>query len=322
MYQPKIIIVPDLVLDPVDWLHEGRNFIVNRDVSYEEEILVAPNHKENFLGVVLLEFREECISQKKKIISYGRANYFTFHALFADEVLIGGGQKPSWYLDDYTGNNTEMGPLKDRENFIDLNKSLKKKVYNYSDNYIANKYWNKPIYIRESSWEIFQKLKEDCPKDVIMCEVKAPGKYMKSLDKVVDRLLKLQVVGLAGTFQKGLLEKIGHDNFLEFQILASWFLNWVFVAIGGSANLFSLIPVKSILLADEYILEEWGMTIRQLAKKRYGDIGDVFPVVVRSKEDREINSALKKCDLEYGFSELSKYPKPEVEMLKVSKLML
>lgn len=322
MYQPQIIIVPDLILDPISWLPQGKVFVVNKDIDYEEEIFVAPNHKENFLGVVLFEFREECISQKKRIVSFGRANYFSFHALFADEVLIGGGPQPSWYLDDYTGNNTDMDSI-GKVKFVDLNKSLKKKVYNYPSNYIANKYWNKPIYIRESSWEIFQKFKEDCPKNVIMCEMKVPGRYMERMDRVSGRLLKINtIMGLSGVFQRGLLERIGYDNYLEFQILASWFLNWVFIAIGGAANLFSLVPVKSILLADDYILEGRKLNIRQLAQKRYGSVGDTFPVVVKSKKDDKIDRALSKCDLEYGFSELSKCPEPEVTMLKVSKIML
>ena len=131
---------------------------------------------------------------------------------------------------------------------------------------VAERFSHAPVFIRQSSFDIFNQL--ELPKNIICSEVKFSSIEKKLLNDFPE------MHGVRYKFQKEILEKTGH-HYMSIQILASLILNWSFICVGGSANLMSLLPVKSLLMCSQ----EFGLKgsyretvpiTRKIYKNRYG----------------------------------------------------
>ncbi len=138
------------------------------------------------------------------------------------------------------------------------------------------------IYIRQSTWEVFQNLQ--LPEDVVCCEAKLGWGFANEIREWLRASGLPNVRGFEQVFQHNLLRKVG-AHYMGIQFLASWLKNWTFICIGGSANLFSIVPVKGLILFDTWFNNSsTEVCLRGLAQRRYGSLGNEIPVFLPKRQ--------------------------------------
>lgn len=152
-----------------------------------------------------------------------------------------------------------------------------------SDEEVVEKYTFPSIWIRSSSIDIWNRIRKDdlikneFPKNAVMCEVKQQdscgGKHLLGILHSSTKDHPLKFVSDWDKKQK-MLEMVGEDNYMEIQVLGSFFNNWMWISYGGSAHIFSLLPLKVLSLSDQGVFYDLA---KKISVARFGDLGRFFP---------------------------------------------
>lgn len=166
------------------------------------------------------------------------------------------------YDESATGNGMPRFNLNDFPNFIDVshfNKSsgFERLISVYDDGKepeldnlaIQNYLSESPIYIRESTFDLFHKLdlQGEIPHDIVVCEIKAAFPDARNYLKSISQINECPIYGIDYSWQKKLVGLCG-NHYMGIQILGSLLANWMYICLGGSARLFSLLPTKNLHL--------------------------------------------------------------------------
>lgn len=154
---------------------------------------------------------------------------------------------------------------------------------NVSDEEVTDNYAFPKVWIRSSSIEIWNRIKEDdfikeeFPENAVMCEVKQQdscgGKHLLGILHSSTKDYSLKFVSDLDKKQR-MFNMVGEDNYMEIQILGSIFRNWMWISYGGSAHIFSLLPVKVLSLSDQGVFYDLA---RKISIARFGELGEIFP---------------------------------------------
>lgn len=266
-------IVPDDSLESWD----GKKRFVFEDVDYPECLVISPSAHENYLNTQLLKLKLWADRNGIKLISYGCFNHFPFYSMFSHEVILREPHKePSWYR----GNsfNCVIRPTRQETEALGgkwfRDRKFKNKVESISDEDVINHDWK--VFIRQSTVDVYEECKARglIPNNCLVAEVKITAKRLRKF------LANQGVIGADSALQKAILKIVGYNNYMGCQILASHRSNWAYLACGGVGNLFSVIPIKVIYFSEFNLRRPSASNIiRQLAVKRYGDIGKTFPLL-------------------------------------------
>ncbi len=278
----KIRIVPDAAPVP------GENaYIYEIDAStpFRDEIVYTPHFGENFGNAGFLKLKLYCARRRTRVIAFGHLNQLPEFSVLADRAILQGGDHllSKLYLDKVTGWTTEMAIMRrlskarfvqghqmsgDSHNFLlsrgqcdarlgaDVTPELRQKhelivaaMDEIEDQELIDAFAWPEVCIRQSTWDLFHRL--DLPENIICSEIKEGWGFGSQIREWLARSDLPSVVGVDHVFQHELVAKVG-SHFMGIQFLASWLKNWTFVCIGGSANLFALLPVKAIVLFDNW----------------------------------------------------------------------
>jgi hypothetical protein len=152
-----------------------------------------------------------------------------------------------------------------------------------SDEEVVEKFTFPKLWIRSSSMSIWEKIKKDSfineefPEDAVMCEVKQQdscgGKHLLGILHNATENHPLKFVSDWEKKQK-MLEIVGHDNYMDIQVIGSFLSNWMWISYGGSAHIFSLLPLKVLSLSDQGVFYDLA---RKISIARFGELGHIFP---------------------------------------------
>ena len=174
--------------------------------------------------------------------------------MFCDEIVLTKGAQN--FYGGISTNGFRGGANIARGRFRNVERGHFRQVFSgLATEKVIQRYQRRKVHILESAYDKFQSL--NLPSNRIICEIK-PGRTAWSGGWVREEMkfLNLPMVeGIDYEFQRKLLKITGPENYMATQILASKYLNWQYICIGGSALLFSVIPAKSILLAEQSIKE-------------------------------------------------------------------
>jgi hypothetical protein len=143
------------------------------------------------------------------------------------------------------------------------------------DSYIKNyKNLNKSYKIKNDNF-----FESEFPKNCVMCEVKQQdscgGKHLLGILHAATENHPLKFVSDWEKKQK-MLELVGQDNYMDIQVIGSFLNNWMWISYGGSAHIFSLLPLKVLSLSDQGVFYDLA---RKISIARFGELGNIFPMI-------------------------------------------
>ncbi|RDJ35381.1 MAG: hypothetical protein DWQ19_11235 [Crenarchaeota archaeon] len=234
--------------DFVEWnINPSMKCLKINDRIYDKNIIVSPCAAEHWISTDLFKFRLYC--QKKQIHVTGVCpiNQIPLFSLFSDDIAIVE-DNPSWYEYKHaTTNGSSVKKISD--DHVDIENGNFRTVFSseISDDEVIENYKQKTVCILKSAYDLFRKIKHELSSGIIVIECKQEFKY------ALKRCLSnedLPISGFDYSFQKDLLDKVGKENYMSTQILASNFLNWQYICYGGASNLMCVLPVKYLVLRD------------------------------------------------------------------------
>jgi pyruvate/2-oxoglutarate/acetoin dehydrogenase E1 component len=102
---------------------------------------------------------------------------------------------------------------------------------------------------------------------------------------IKENYFNAQVIGKDHQWQKEMVNRLGF-NYMSYQILSSLLLNCHYIGIAGSARLFSVLPIKAIVLSDYNAHPTLEHIMRGFAIARYGkEKGMRLPIVIANHTD-------------------------------------
>jgi len=239
--------------------------IINQKKT-EQVITINPFIYEHYNDIDLFNIKIFCDKNNICLRVLSQMNYLPVNSQYADELIIAESKKHMQNAYDLKGKCiTILG----KNSFLNefpkfLNTRFYQKAFDplerdcydktgitkliYKDVSLdeLNKFiTNKKVYIRQSTYDLFLKIKNELPKNVILCEIK--GTFKKIKQKLKEQNVLNNLIGIDYEFQKKLLKQTKH-HYMGIQILGSEYLDWKIIALGGSARLFSMLPTKNILL--------------------------------------------------------------------------
>lgn len=122
-----------------------------------------------------------------------------------------------------------------------------------TDEEIAEKFFKPKLHIRKSTYDLFNSL--DLPSDIIVCELRADELnhwHGQEQDQMRRIYLNKPIFGIDQEWQRNIISQVG-DHWLGIQVLGSLLKNWLFVCVGGSANLHMMLPTRCLFLKDQEI---------------------------------------------------------------------
>jgi len=272
----KIIIVPD---DNLEVLDNHTRRLQLRTNHYNDTVLINPHRHENRISTDILKFCLFCRRKNIRIVAYGSMNQLPFLGIFADEVILETNSQlaKEMYNDrSYTGNGV-IGNVHSHSSakFVNVERGWERRQAegSISDDDVVENFASMNLYIRESSYNLFNELKEDLPKDCVWAEILSHPHVRHEMTKCKYHR---PVIGLDRKFQQGLINA-HHDHFMALQILTSLLNNVKFLCGGGSANLFVVVPIMAIAMIEQLLRPHVRNVYRKLAVKRYGQVGNTLP---------------------------------------------
>lgn len=227
-------------------------------------LYIEPHRSENYENVGLVKLKIYCDDHNIKLISFGHKNQLPLLSMISDEIRLV--DYPEYYDGIYGGKyglTSWRNPQQESLNRViiksnlvthisDNNKDSRiKKINNIDETRIKDFLMNPNVYIRKESFDIFEREKASLPKDVIVCEIKKCNYRDKLLNES-------NFLGLDYAFQQLLVSRFKY-HYMTLQILASFYLDWFYVCIGGSANLFSLLPIRCLIMGDSCLEDSYPM---------------------------------------------------------------
>jgi hypothetical protein len=262
-----------LVDDSAFQYQNGLKRIKLTNCDFKKSIVISPFHRECEVNTELFKLRLYAEKNNLKVISFGSPNFFPLYSLFSDEVVLCDSYQPMFYQGD-THNGICLNKVSDKFWDIDHNNKLRKMVdKSISNDEVVDRFWNWEIYIRESTYQAFQKL--ELEENLLVAEIKA------TCNKIRSVLHSLNIKGADHLLQKKMISRVGTNNYLGCQILASQLKNWTYIVAGGACNLFSILPIKVLYHAERRLRPNSRDIIRKISMKRYGDYGDTIPILIQ-----------------------------------------
>lgn len=319
----RIRIIPDRDLVQVDG---ACIFDVNPGGDFTDEVVYMPHHGENFGNVGFLKLKLYCTRRKIRLVTFGHLNQMPEFSLLSDRMILQTGDHllDKLYHDKTTGWQMDKSLLKRLtaarfvqghrmsgviHNFLlsrgncnpawgaEITPELLKEhelivaaMNEIDDREVVDAFTWPDVCIRQSTWELFQTL--NLPENIVCSEAKRGWAFADKITQWLEKIALKNLCGVDQVFQSKLLTQVG-SHFMGIQFLASWFKNWQFVCIGGSANLFALLPVKAIMMFDNwYKNTSTEPCLRGMARGRYGDIGEEIPVFLPHQLTRPVEACL------------------------------
>ena len=242
------------------------------DKQAQVGVVIAPFRMEHYNDIDLFKKKLYCDRHGYKLIVYGSLNYLPVHALYADQLLLTDDVRhlSELYERKVSVLNVPKPPMDLLPWFVNvdgqtdkLSQAAEEEV---SDNDVVSAFWNVPVRIRKSTYELFLSLQ--LPRDIILLEIKSDSRDNIEAVRKHAHEFSSPVVGIDYEFQNELLNKVGM-HYLGIQILGSLLLNWQIIGIGGSARLFSLLPTRNLLLVTHDIHPRMMSVLRKMAMRRY-----------------------------------------------------
>lgn len=276
----KIILVPD---DKFEQLDDHVFRLQIRLCNFQKNILISPHRKENRISTDILKCAVYCRKNKIRLTAYGSMNQLPFLGIIADEVILETNSRLSedMYNDGIlTGNGVIGAPQKHTyAKFEDVEHGhFRRECCDaVTDKEVVEEFAGMDLFVRRSSYNLFRKLSSIniLPKDCIWAEILNFPIVREEMTKFPYHL---PVIGLDRSFQQSLIDA-HHDHFMAIQILTSLLNNVRFLCGGGSANLFSVVPIMVIAMVEQLLHPPVQSVYRDLAIRRYGKIGKSIPLI-------------------------------------------
>jgi hypothetical protein len=320
---PQVHIVPDEQLRLVEGSYV---FDINTKTDFDEHVVCTPHFGENHTNVSELKLKLLCRKKGIHLSAFGHLNQFSEMGILADTVIAqpGDGLLSKLYGDQISTCHVDRRviPMITDARYIETYR-MRCDAYNFllsrghcnpkwgvevtdrfrneraliieaietiSDDEVIDAFVWPDIYIRQSTWEIFHQL--DLPSDMICSESKSNGARRDAVREWLTSSQMPNVARLDQEFQHQLLQKVG-AHYMGIQFLASWLKNWIFVCMAGSANLFTILPVKALIMYDTHFDNpSTEKCLRGLARQRYGEPGNDIPVFLTNLRAPQINDYL------------------------------
>ena len=239
--------------------------------SWNDSVKIQPHYGENTQNMELFKLKIYCEKNNIQVISRGRLNQLPLLSQISDRVeLESKNNMVKIYSDGshYLNHRKEIPPKRNSQLW-------EKSWQEISDEEVIDRFMSTTVCIRRSSYEFF--IKEKFPKRLTVAEVRIGNNQQR---RHISDNAPMKITGLDYSFQKQLVEK-SKDHYMSVQVLGSLLNQWSFLCGGGSANLHCLLPVNWLLLTETP--KHFGFStiniIRGLARSRYGEIGDIVPVI-------------------------------------------
>lgn len=305
-YQDAIILVPD------DRLKQSLIYpkffgVKLNNKSYRHEVYITPHYDENFINTDILKFRIFCDQYNIKITSFGSKNQFPFFSIFSDEVFLAENDQQTWYNNQWSRNYNDVTRIKKSPKYLDIEKKEMQSFFRrvIPDSAVVDRFTSRRVHILKSTYDIFEQLvaEQKLTYDQVICESKVGSTFFRD---VVRRQRFLRVAGIDQDLQMKMVEWTTPNHYMGCQILCSNMLNWRYLCCGGCSNLFSVIPMRSLCLAEQLLNESTMNILRSMSIRRYGKIGRHMPLLSSFKYNTqwiadEIN---KKMHLVKKFSDI------------------
>lgn len=308
-YEDEIVIVPDKYLTQSTDYPRFYKIALN-DKKFKHEVIITPHYDENFINTDILKFRIFCDQYRIKIISFGSKNQFPFFSIFSDEVYITETEKQTWYNNQWSRNYTDLAKIQKLPKFLNVEKTQGVFRKLIPDDWVVERFSNRKVHILKSTYDIFETLVKDrkLVYDQVICESKVGSNFVRN---VLRGQILLRMSGIDQELQTRMVEWTGPHHYMGCQILCSNMLNWRYVCCGGASNLFAVIPMKSVCLAEQMFNSSTINIMRSMSIKRYGKIGHHMPFLSHLKFDTQLLSEeiSKKLPLMKKFADLLSYSK-------------
>jgi len=260
----SIHILSDYVIQPSEFSELGRLFINPR--IHQKFTIVAPCWVEHWISTDLFKYRLSIERQGVHVIGACSINQIPQFSLFCDEIVLMPAD-PIWYQ-KVTANRINLRNITKHPCFVNIERCQQLNgvrgvrddfAEEISDKEVIARFACKKIFILQSAYDKFMIIKQHLPTNIAIAEInwKPPIKFEAEW-----------LVGVDQKFQKDLIERVGCDSYMSTQILGSHFLNWQFICEGGSANLMSTLPIKTISLLDHIFTTSTKNIIRGFAECR------------------------------------------------------
>jgi hypothetical protein len=321
----RIHIVPDVALKRCD---QALIYDFRPLDDCLDEVVYMPHHQENFGNIGFLKLKLFCRRRRIRLAAFGHLNQLPEFSVLADRVILEPGDHllERLYDDQVTKIQVHRGLLNrvSQARFIHGHgPDMKRSQHNYllsrgkgelpasdaltpellrdhetiiaaqneiADREVIEAFTWPDVWIRRSSWDLFHSL--DLPSNVVCSEIKRGWKFGDRIVRWLETCGLPRLQSVDQRFQQDLLAKVG-AHFMAVQFLASWFKNWLFACVGGSANLFAILPVKALVLFDNWYDNACTEPcLRDIARRRYGLDGEEIPIFLPHRPTRPIETYL------------------------------
>lgn len=307
------------------------------DRKFKETIHVIPYYTETWGGKEYMQCFFLADRLNIQVVFYVEENLFPFASIYCHKCVLRSkgnydmlsrhsdiNRFPHELYQDRVFYFNESGyyRLLDLIGFLDAKKILKKKIHLGSlqsniereveekrlvtDNQLFDYFRDKVIYITKNSYDAYQKIKNEFKSGEVWCEIKK--EWYEDVEKIIltndvnGIIIKdtLSIEPYSKKIQKRLIEQYP-DSFLSIQLLLSIKNGVRFIGIGGSAQLFEMIPINTLLLFTKD--RHFRMMIelkKELQKYQYNSI----PVI-------HVHTAIRYIDIKLYENWLSKHNPPD-----------
>lgn len=250
-----------------------------KDRKFKSVLEIAPYITENYGNIHWARLFYECDKRDIKVEAWGNSNNFPLMAMIAHKVIhrpfgLKGMFDPDsvYATHDWVGLRIKFKFRGRKDYFWSFDRQscpyFKLRVLRrITVEQLVDFYRDRPIFMRADTNEFFNELAPHMERNIVVTHVKS-----RSFEQVMSFLEPLRrdyrIRGIGDQYNENLLEAC-HGDFMGVQILGSIHLGWRYIGISGSANLFGVIPVNSVLLAEQqpYWLPEsgeWKSAMNQL----------------------------------------------------------
>ena len=294
---PKIVLLDNHMFTK----HENHERVVVSNKRTADYVYITPHSKENYENLGLVKLKIYCDESNIKIISSGHKNQLPLLSMVSDEIYLV--DYPEYYQGIY-GGKYKLTSWKTPDLFKYKKVKIEgAKVFNHEANNvdkekIKNYLTNSKVFIRKESFEIFQAEKSNLPTDIIICEI-------KKCDFRTKLINQSNFIGLDYTFQQSLVKRFRY-HYMSLQILASFILNWYYLCIGGAANLFSILPVKCLIMGDSCLEESYDL-LKEIYK-------NVPKIVYKYKNDESLEEIMHLYQLRKNMNENLEIESPRIKL--------
>lgn len=286
--QCEIILIPD-----ENFTRAGQFERLNKRTK-PSFISTPPAKNENYAHYAWWKLKLAAESLNKDVVAYSHMNHLPLVYPMADVLFLS--QRKDYVKRMYQNQCDTFAPTYNHRNLpneVDcdsvgvvtrhkptaLKYEMQKALRKITLQQLVERYSKPKLYIRQSTYDLFHTL--DLPENVIMCELRQDAKnhwhgqaqrQMRELKSEFGR----PVMGIDQKWQRKLISEVG-DHWLGIQVLGSLLKDWLYVCVGGSANLHTLLPTRCLFLKDQ-ALRCKGI-VRSIEIKRNGEAGKLLPIV-------------------------------------------